>query len=244
MMMGRSARIAFAALALRPGAVAAGPPLAPAAAARSLERADFGAEPASSDARSIARWVIASDDNRGLAFVIVDKQAAKIFVFRPDGQLVGAAPALLGLARGDHTVPGIGTRKLSSIRPDERTTPAGRFVAAIGHDLKNDVVWVDYDAAISLHRVINTNPRERRLVRLATATSLDNRISYGCINVPVDFYEKIVRPAFLGTAGIVYILPEVRSLGDVFAGYDAAAPGLPRQVRAAAPASPDRSGPR
>jgi hypothetical protein len=201
------------------GAVAAGLASTPALALELIRHADFRAEAASSEARSIADWVTSSGDNRGRSFVIVDKRAAKIFVFRPDGYLAGAAPVLLGFARGDHTVPGIGTRPLAGIRPDERTTPAGRFVAGIGHDLKSDVVWVDYDAAISLHRVINTKPKERRLQRLATPTALDNRISYGCINVPAAFYDGTVRPAFLGTTGIVYILPEVLPLRDVFPGY-------------------------
>jgi hypothetical protein len=179
----------------------------------------FGAEPASPGARHIADWVVASGDNRGLPFVIVDKRAARVFVFRSDGHLRGAAPALLGLAYGDHTIPGIGSRHLSRIRPEERTTPAGRFVAALGRDLKTDILWVDYDAAISLHRVITSNLREHRLERLATATIADNRISYGCINVPAQFFDDVVLPTFIGNGGIVYILPEVRSLTDVFPGY-------------------------
>jgi hypothetical protein len=40
--------------------------------------------------------------------------------------------------------------------------------------------------------------------------TLDNRISYGCIKVPVEFYESVVRPLF-DSSGIVYILPETRS---------------------------------
>ena len=223
-MVGRATRL-IAALMLWPGAITGGLASASAVAAPP-GHADFRNEPVSPEARSIADWAISSGDNRGLAFVIVDKRAAQVLVFRPDGQLAGAAPALLGLARGDHTVPGIGTRPLAGIRPEERTTPAGRFVAAIGHDLKSDVVWIDYDAAISLHRVINTKPKERRLQRLETPTPLDNRISYGCINVPAAFYDGTVRPAFLGTAGIVYILPEVRSLEDVFPGYGVAAQAL------------------
>jgi hypothetical protein len=67
--------------------------------------------------------------------------------------------------------------------------------------------------------VITTNPKERRLHRLATATPKDNRISYGCINVPVAFYETVVGPAFTGTEGIVYVLPEVRSMRDVFGSF-------------------------
>jgi hypothetical protein len=176
------------------------------------------------DARRIADWVVASSDNHGLPFVIVDKVQARVLVFYPDGRLRGAAPALLGLARGDDSVPGIGDRPLSRIKPEERTTPAGRFVASLGADLgTKDVVWVDYADAISLHRVVTTNPKERRLQRLASQTPLDNRISYGCINVPAKFYDAVVRPAFTGTNGVVYVLPEVRSLSSIFTGYRPAA---------------------
>jgi hypothetical protein len=186
--------------------------------------ADLGGEPASATVRQFADWVVATDDDHGRTFLIVDKAQAKVFVFYPDGRLRGAAPALLGLARGDESIPGIGQRPLSKIRPSERTTPAGRFVADLGNDLgQKDVLWVDYAAAISLHRVITTNPKERRLERLATATPLDNRISYGCINVPADFYDGVVQPAFTSAGGIVYILPEVRTLKSVFPGYDGAA---------------------
>lgn len=180
--------------------------------------ARFGAEGVSLDAIHVANWVVASSDNRGLPFVIVDKRAAKVFVFRNDGQLRGASPALLGLARGDDTIPGIGTRPLSKILPEERTTPAGRFIATLGRNLKTDILWIDYDAAISLHRVVTSNPKDRRLERLATASEADNRISYGCINVPAQFFDEVVSPAFNGTNGIVYVLPEVRSLRDTFPG--------------------------
>jgi hypothetical protein len=181
----------------------------------------FGRERASQEARDIADWIVDSADNLGLPFVIVDKIDAKIFVFDADGLIQGAAPALLGLARGDHTVPGIGERELSDMPPETRTTPAGRFVAALGMDARGeDVVWVDYDAGVSLHRVITFNPEERRLERLATPTPLDNRISYGCINVPKLFYENVVSPAFTGTNGIVYVLPETRPAREVFGSYN------------------------
>ena len=192
----------------------------PAAAIRDL-RAAFAGEPASRDVRHIADWVMDSGDNRGLPFVIIDKTEAKIFVFDAGGWIVGAAPALLGLARGDDTVPGIGDRELSAIRPEERTTPAGRFVAQRGMSSRGeDVVWVDYDSGVSLHRVVTSNPRERRLERLATPTPADNRISYGCINVPAVFYNKVVKPIFTGTSGIVYVLPETRPVRQVFGSYD------------------------
>jgi hypothetical protein len=183
------------------------------------KRANFLGEQASDDARQVANWVTASGDNRSLPFVIVDKVNAKVFLFDNHGQLRGASRALLGLARGDDSVAGIGDRKISSIRPEERITPAGRFVASLGHDTAGrDILWVDYADAVSLHRVITSNPTENRLQRLATASSLDKRISYGCINVPALFYNSVVIPAFTGTNGVVYILPEIRSLRELFFG--------------------------
>jgi hypothetical protein len=191
------------------------------AVAHRPSRANFERELASREARHIADWVVDSGDNLGMPFVIVDKTYARVFVFHADGQLRGATAALLGLALGDDAVPGIGNRKLSSIRPEERTTPAGRFVAALGRNVRGvEILWVDYDGAVSLHQVITTNPKERRLERLATPTPLDKRISYGCINVPAKFFKNVVRPAFAKTDGIVYVLPETRSAREVFKSYD------------------------
>lgn len=184
-------------------------------------RARFSNESASGDARKTADWVLDSGDNAGMSFVIVDKVEAKIFVFDANGELLGAAPALLGLAKGDDSVPGIGDRKLSSILPEERTTPTGRFVAVLDRNLHGkEILWVDYDTAISLHPVLTSNRKERRGQRLSTPTPRDNRISYGCINVPVAFFKDVVHPAFKGTAGVVYVLPETRSAQQVFASYD------------------------
>lgn len=190
--------------------------LAPAQARARL--ADFRGAPASGDARQIADWVIRTGDNRGAPFVIVDKKSAEVFVFNGGGRLSGAAPALLGLARGDDTAPGVGNRDLADIRPEERTTPAGRFVASRGQDLGDkDVLWVDYAAALALHPVLSASSREHRLERLGAASPLDHRITFGCINVAASFYDHVVRPAFTGTSGVVYILPETKSLSEVFA---------------------------
>ena len=78
------------------------------------------------------------------------------------------------------------------------------------------LLLIDYDAAITLHPVVPGTPKERRAERLASETADDNRISFGCINVPPGFYERVVRPAFTGTAGIVYILPETVPAEDLF----------------------------
>ena len=204
------------------------------------KRANFGQARSSQMARQVADWVVDSGDNRSMPFVIVDKSDAKVFVFDVAGQLLGAAPALLGLAQGDDSVPGIGKRKLSTIRPEERTTPAGRFVASLDRNLHGEeILWVDYDAAISLHRVITSNAKERRAQRLDSPSPMDHRISYGCINVPANFYDKVVSPAFTGTNGIVYVLPETRSAREVFASYDVEQHFRPPAANQAEPVSLD-----
>jgi hypothetical protein len=178
--------------------------------------ANFRGELASPDAHKMADWIVRSSDNHGMPFLIVDKVAAKAFLFDEHSQILGSAPVLLGLGRGDDSVPGIGHRKLATITKEERTTAAGRFEASLGQDFEQDVLWIDYDAGLSLHRVITGNPKDHRHARLLSPTPLDNRITYGCINVPVLFYDKMVVPTFSGTVGIVYIMPETKPLEAVF----------------------------
>ena len=165
-------------------------------------------------------WVVTSRDNGELPFMVVDKVAAQVFVFDPAGQLLGATPALLGITPGDDSTPGVGDRELSEISPEDRTTPAGRFVASVGFASGNrKVLWVDYSTSISLHPVVTTRKKERRLQRLKSPSAEDNRITYGCINVPTAFYATVVRPLFEGSTGVVYILPEIKPLSEVFLAF-------------------------
>jgi hypothetical protein len=165
----------------------------------------------------LVQWVQATGDNQGAAFAVVDKKGARVHVFDAGGKERASAPILLGLARGDDSVPGIGERPMAQIRPEERTTPAGRFASEPGRNLQGeDIVWVDYDAAVSMHRVRATNPTERRLERLATPSVEDNRISYGCINLPAAFYDAYVKPTLGARRGVVYVLPETKPLAAVF----------------------------
>jgi hypothetical protein len=207
------------------------PPLAAQKAASPLDttpvtetrpkRANFKQEPASQESKYLADWVVDSGDNQNMPFLIIDKKQAKVFVFDTNGKLHGAAPVLLGSAQGDNSIPGIGKMALSSIKPTDRTTPAGRFVASLGRDSHNkEILWVDYDLGIALHRVVTTQPKERRLQRLDAIDPLEHRISYGCINVPIKFYDNVVSPAFTKTNGIVYVLPEIRLAHEVFGSYD------------------------
>jgi len=206
------------------GSAGLAPPPAPALAPALVKQADFGTAVASGEARQLADWIAAVNDNHGAPFVVVDKKQAKLFVFDGGATLQGSTPVLLGQAVGDDTVDGIGSRPVADVLPFERTTPAGRFIGERGRNTSGyDVVWVDYDAAVSMHRVVTNRPEERRLQRLESPAVDDNRISYGCINVPIVFYESHIRPTFAAQRAIIYVMPEHKSLQQVFGPLDTAA---------------------
>lgn len=192
------------------------------------EAADAGAQPASAVDQlpagqdvsdtviDLAGWVVATRDNHGYPFIVIDKEAAQLLVFGADGRLRGAAPTLIGSAIGDHIAPGIAGLALREIPGRDRTTPAGRFVGGFGPSLDaGRVLWVDYDSGVSIHPVATGVPAERRLERLASPSPSDNRITHGCINVSREFYESVIEPTFQ-RGGVFYVLPDRMSLAEAF----------------------------
>jgi hypothetical protein len=171
---------------------------------------------ASTEVQDVVRWVGASHDNAGLPFLVVDKVNARAYAFNGAAQLKATAPILLGAGRGDvMLVPN--DAPMSAIPPAKRITPAGRYRSWLLKDSHGkQVLSIDYDAAISMHIVVPGTPAERRAARLASATADDNRVSFGCINVPPGFFTQIVSPDFTPAKGIVYILPETRPAAQLF----------------------------
>jgi hypothetical protein len=207
LFIGRTLRaaVAGACLALGLGSAVAAP------------QADFGRHAASEDARYAAQWVLDAADNEGKPFAIVDKKAAQMFVFTPSGHVIGSTPALLGLAPGDASAPGVGQLAQGYLPAALRTTPAGRFASEPGRNRKGeDIVWVDYDAAFAIHRLRPGADQARRAQQLATPTPADNRASLGCVVVPVAFYDGIVKPTLGKAPAVVYVLPETRPVQATF----------------------------
>lgn len=206
---------------LWPASVMAQPGLADMASP--VHQIDFAGVPASTEALHIAQWVMATGNHQGLPFALVDKKNARIHVFNGQGRLRGTSPVLLGLAPGDHALPGSGQRVVSGLSLQERTTPAGRFLSEPGRNLSGEpVVWFDYAAALAIHRVRPGRDEEQRLQRLASATPHDNRISLGCVVVPGTFYDTVVAPLLGRQHGVVYVLPETKSAHEMFGTRQAA----------------------
>jgi hypothetical protein len=191
--------------------------LAAASAAPVAEVGAAGAT-ASAEVQQVAQWVLDSKDNQHRPYVIVDKANARVFVFDSAGRLRGADAALLGMARGDTPRAGTRNSKLAQLGPKDRITPAGRFLANLDRDaLGQPLLLVDYELAIALHPVVKGTVAEHRAARLASATSADNRISFGCINVPLPLFRDVVSTVFAHTDGYVYILPESGAALPLFA---------------------------
>ncbi len=166
--------------------------------------------------QAFAHDVVRTADAGGRFFGIIDKPSATLSVFDAKGRHVASTPVLVGEAIGDVAPPDIGSRPLSRVKKHEKITAAGRYITEAGHNHKSeDIVWLDYDSALSMHRVRNV-PGEGRAKRLSTPTVADNRISFGCVNIPASFYDRYVDPLFSRTSGVIYVLPETKSLATVF----------------------------
>ena len=160
------------------------------------------------DIQQFADAAVRARDVFAKPFAVIDKPRARVWVFDERARLMDESPVLVGAAAGDVAPADIGTRPLNKVRPSEKITPAGRFVTESGRNTQGeDVIWIDYDSAVSLHRVRNV-AGESRPQRLSTPTVADNRISFGCVNIPPRFYEQVLQPYFSAEMGVVYVLPE------------------------------------
>jgi hypothetical protein len=173
---------------------------------------DLARARASPDVLQVTRWVIDSQDNAGLPFVVVDKMRARLFAFDAAGRLRASAPILLGAVRGDG--------------PAVPATPAGRFMADTWRTALGDgIVWANADASLSLHGVSSALSPGHGRRRLASDAVEDKRISDGSLHVPDEFYQEHLGP-LRQQASVAYVLPEVLHVRQVFGFVDS---GPPRQ---------------
>jgi hypothetical protein len=166
----------------------------------------------------VVGWITASGDNRALPYAVIDKNTASLVLYDAKGKPVGQVPVLIGIAAGDDATPGVGSKKLGEIGPAEKTTPAGRFLAKFGYAAgRQRVLWVDYTNSVAIHAIpTDAAKREKRRERIVSPATEDNRITFGCINVPRAFYGTKLRPLFEKKGGYVYVLPDTKPLEETF----------------------------
>lgn len=170
------------------------------------------------DAQLMVEWIRQSGDAEGRPFMVVDKRAARVFVFDGSGRMRAHTAALLGAARGDNTVPGVGDRAQNgTLQPADLTTPAGRFVTHPGRNIEGEpVIWIDYAAALAVHRLRPGRSEATRAARLQSPRPQERRVSLGCVVVPVAFYLDVIEPLFGKRRGVVYVLPETPEGRELF----------------------------
>ena len=156
---------------------------------------------------AVVQNIISQNDNQGKQFIVADKQAGTLTVYSASGQELTSTPALFGKNTGDSITA-------------KNTTPSGRYgmnrINGANIDGKgygnsaqaltvNGQLQTNNAGNLAIHRVL---PIEKRQGRLDSATTTDNRISHGCINVPASFYD-----AYMDNAGdaVVYVLPETNA---------------------------------
>ena len=164
----------------------------------------------SSGIQQLAQRVLQAADPGQRPFAIVDKHTATIAVFKASGALAGVSRTLLGQARGDRSMPGVGERtQAGRLRPEDLTTPAGRFDSLPGLNRDGEaIVWLDYSSAFAIHRLRPGQSQAERARRLASDRVTDKRVSAGCVVVPAPFYDQTVAGVLGRGPGVVYVMPE------------------------------------
>lgn len=151
-------------------------------------------------------------------FLLVDKVEGRIYRISPVGEVIAEDTALVGQHRKD-----IAVKAQYFENPDtgDKITPAGTFrIKKYLAERYGGIVLVFLEGpkyAAAVHRVFLGNPHERRAERLRSSRREDRRITNGCINVPVDFFNKWLEPLPDGT--LMFILPETVRDTDRFLNY-------------------------
>lgn len=170
------------------------------------------------DVVKTAQWALDTKDTEGYPFIVTDKVGAAMYFFDENGVLLKKSPVLVGKNVGDF----IGNTDAG------RITPSGRFEIAPETDATYGNVFsvmgtdmVDSETGdlveVAIHRLALHDPSENRPQRIATKTPLDNRISWGCLNLDNKVMDWAVRNYPLG--GVIYILPETAKGRSAFAPF-------------------------
>ena len=152
----------------------------------------------------------ALNTGNGSAFMVIDKPNATLYAYDKEGNLVGTTAALTGKAFGD--VATDANKAIEDYTDTDKITPAGKFTGnfSFNEDYGSVVALaetVNEQTFVAVHRTYLGNPSEKRAERLATPTVADNRVSYGCINVPSEFYDSVVAEYFVNPSQI-YVMPD------------------------------------
>ncbi len=148
-------------------------------------------------------------------YTIIDKPSATLFLIGKDGQMIKSFPVLLGQAKGE----ALNQANANSLTPGEyATTPAGKY--NITPDIYSDksdtlnykgkIYWINPASGLAIH-IVYQPELIKRMGMLNTPTTSDNKISWGCINVSEENWDKYFSPNYRNNMSL-YITPDDQTL--------------------------------
>lgn len=183
---------------------------------RALEtpKADFKGVEAPAAVRLVADWQARKG---GAAFIVVDKPGGLLYAFDASGSLLAKTPALTGKTVADVYTEAQKRLSLAQTTDKDKVTPAGEFASkGVNSGYGKSVEFSHFGTSrLLIHSVYLGTPSERRAERLSSPTGEDNRVSYGCINVPAEFVKDVLEPHFMGASRVV-VMPETMSVEEMF----------------------------
>jgi len=149
-------------------------------------------------------------ENINDSYLIIDKPSATMFVFNNSKELVATFPVLLGQTKGESP----NTADSDSDVAINATTPAGKYKMGemgITDINKNDsilyhgrIISLLGGGGLAMH-VTYPLELQKRTRALNTPTAEDNRMSWGCINISPENFDKFIRPYFAKGDQIIFI---------------------------------------
>jgi hypothetical protein len=191
--------------------------------------------------------------NPNKPIAIVDKQMGLTYVIDANGVLAGKSASLTGKTKGDvRSEAAKKTANVESIAEKDKVTEAGMFDASVKNvpHYGNVITLQIFDNySIAMHPTYLGAPAEQRQARLESATPEDNRISFGCINVPNEFMQNVVFkviPKGVKSFPIV-VIPESKSIQEFFPTEDFASSEtkyITKTAQGTAASTPDKTTPK
>lgn len=191
--------------------------------------------------------------NPNKPIAIVDKQMGLTYVIDANGVLAGKSASLTGKTKGDvRSEAAKKTANVESIAEKDKVTEAGMFDASVKNvpHYGNVITLQIFDNySIAMHPTYLGAPAEQRQARLESATPEDNRISFGCINVPNEFMQNVVFKAIpKGVKSFpIVVIPESKSIQEFFPTEDFASSEtkyITKTAQGTAASTPDKKAPK
>ena len=130
--------------------------------------------------------------NQAEPLIIADKTSGILAIYDPGSKTITKTPALFGKTISDKYY----VESYQKGTTSNGITPSGEFISTKAyssylHEPITAFILGD-SAAVAIHPVWLGDPKQKRPDRLLSITADDNRITNGCINIPKDFYFKVM----------------------------------------------------